>query len=108
MKVVNKIKRCLVGIGLFLIAIPNWVYGLSNFPPQVEYGVPREPTRGEQIWNIFKIFIIPFALLIGFIVYLKKSKSSAKRKMTTVLIVLAIIVIIYLIGNGIIENRNYL
>ena len=45
---------------------------------EVLYGV-RSPIN--SIWNISKIFIIPLALIIGFIIYFKKVKAQQKEKL---------------------------
>ena len=58
---------------------------------EVLYGV-RSPIN--SIWNISKIFIIPLALIIGFIIYFKKSKSTTKRKIITMIIVLLVVIAI--------------
>ena len=51
-----------------------------------------------------KQFIIPIALLIGIIIYLKKSKSSKRRKIITALITIGIVATLDFIINYIIYN----
>ena len=70
------------------------------------YGPPPEPQSDfiSTIWRIAKIFIIPLALIIGFIVYFKKSKSTTKRKIITMIIVLLIVIAICFGANYLITN----
>lgn len=70
------------------------------------YGPPPEPQSDfiSTIWRIAKIFIIPLALIIGFIVYFKKSKSTTKRKIITMIIVLLIVIAICFGVNYLITN----
>ena len=112
MKILEKIKKLAVGLGTFLLTLPTKVMAVQdsifvNVPklqgnPAV-YGVPR--TRPIlMIWRVARTFVIPIALLIGLIVYFKKSKSSKKKKIfvsigviiLTVLVVFTINAIIYL------------
>lgn len=72
------------------------------------YGIPvPEPVKNNfinSVWNICRMFIIPIVLLIGIIIYFKKSKSSKKRKIITVLITIGIVAILYFVINYIINN----
>ena len=112
MKIIKKIKKVIVSATMAIMLLHKKIFVTaidpSSFtalygPPneQILYGV-RSPI--SSIWNIAKIFIIPLALIIGFIIYFKKSKHSTKRKMITMIIVLLIVVAIcweinYLITN---------
>lgn len=108
MKVVERIKKGLMGIGVFLLTIPTKVFAVGYMDVQPMYGIREpEPVRNNlinSIWNICRMFIIPIALLIGIIIYLKKSKSSKKRKIITVLITIGIVAILYFVINYIINN----
>lgn len=66
------------------------------------YGVPN-PTHELIIWRLAKGVIIPIALVIGMIIYLKKSKSGKKKKIIISLIVIAITVLVYFVGDIIIS-----
>lgn len=112
MKVIEKIKKGLIGIGVFLLLLPSKVFSISDsmlrISPTPMYGVQQpEPVRSNlvnNIWNICKMFVIPIALLIGIIVYLKKSKSNTKRKFIMILITLAIVAVLYFTINYIVDN----
>ena len=102
MKIVKKIKKVLIGIGTFFLTISTKVNGIE-IPL---YGMPNpEPVRSDlikKIWNICRMFIIPIALLIGIIIYLKKSKSSKKKKILVILGIIALIALLYFFVNKII------
>lgn len=102
MKMFEKLKKGLIGIGIFLLSIPTKVFATMEemydlYKPQPLYGV-TEPDPLEEIWNIGKIFIIPVALLIGLIIYLKKSKGSKKKKILVTIEIIFIIVIIFFVA----------
>ena len=100
-KVLDKIKKGLIGIVDFLLTIPTKVFAIDVINIQPAYGVPPETRNSfDIIWDICKALIIPIAVFIGILIYLKKSKSSNKRK---IIIVLRII-IIFSILNFIIIN----
>ena len=105
MKKIERLKKGLIGMGAFFLTIPTKV-----FATQIEviplYGVsdPR-PVKKAIILNLCKIFFIPVALLlIGTIIYLKKSKSSTKRKIIIVLAVMCMIAISIFEINYIVNN----
>ena len=113
MKIVERIKKGLMGIGVFLLTIPTKVFAINDSMRGIAidpaYGIPDpvKPVRNNiisNILNICRMFIIPIALLIGIIIYFKKSKSSKKRKIITVLITICIVAILYLVINYIINN----
>lgn len=97
-----------MGIGIFLVTIATRVFAVSHMAIQPMYGIPEtEPVRNNlvnSIWNICRMFIIPISVLIGIIIYLKKSKSSKKRKITIVLITICIVTILYFVINYIINK----
>ena len=112
MKIVDKVKKGLIGIWGLVLNVPTKVfavierpvgdilYGIPE-PPQADYGIPK-PSAIELIWKFSKIFVIPIALLIGIIVYLKKSKSSSRKKAITVLSTIIIALILYILINYVI------
>ena len=108
MKLVERIKKGLIGLGAFLLTIPTKVFAVDYMDITTMYGIPDpEPVKNNfinSVWNVCRIFIIPIALLIGIIIYLKKSKSSKKRKIITVLITIGIVAILYFVINYIINN----
>ena len=101
MKIVERIKKGLTGIGAFLLTIPAKVFAIEIDPPAALYGVPS-PRVVDIIWTIAKFFIIPIALLIGLIIYFKKSKSSKKKKILVTIGIIAITAILYFVINKII------
>ena len=108
MKLVERIKKGLIGLGTFLLTIPTKVLAVDYMAIAPMYGISDpEPVKNNfinSVWNVCRIFIIPIALLIGIIIYLKKSKSSKKRKIITVLITIGIVAILYFVINYIINN----
>lgn len=103
MKIIERIRKDLVGIGTILLTIPTKVFaiGIGTVPSvQPVYGVQEpEPVRS---WNICRMFIIPIALLIGIIIYFKKSKSTRKKKIVVTIGIAAITAILYFVVNTII------
>lgn len=117
----KKIKKVLMSISLFFIGITTKVLAEADSEISTMYGVPKDqvlygPPRNDYIdpdripgvdpenasvvlntWNIVAKFFIPFILLIGLIVYFKKSKSSLKKKII-VSIVLILVTLIACLG----------
>lgn len=112
MKIVEKIKKGLIGLGAFLLTIPTKLFATDfNSVPSVYGPPPPDPepesfilTIFKNILNIYKIVIIPVALIIGIVIYLKKSKSSKKRKIITVIISIAVVLALCLIISYIVDN----
>ena len=109
---ISKVKKVIVAIVLAIISFPNKIFAAINpsaldiqdlyGPPPVSlYGVAR-PSTVTIIWRIARIFIIPIALLIGLIIYFKKSKSSKKKKILVTIGIISITVILYFVVNKII------
>ena len=107
---VEKIKKGLMEIGVFLSLLPSKVFAISDSMMRISpmYGIQEpEPVRSNlvnNIWNVCRMFVIPIALLIGIIIYLKKSQSDMKRKIITILITLSIVAGLYFIINYIVNN----
>ena len=102
----------IVAIVLAIISFPNKIFAAINPSaldiqdlygplPGTLYGVAR-PSTVTIIWRIARIFIIPIALLIGLIIYFKKSKSSKKQKILVTRGIITITVILYFVVNKII------
>lgn len=109
MKLLNKVKKGVTGIGLFLITLHNKVLAQSasdyeNIDPsrileylqQPDYGV-RNPNQNSSIelGNVYKFLAVILVLLIGLIVYFKKSKSSIKKKVLIAILAIAIAILVY-------------
>lgn len=79
MKLIKKIKKCIIGIGVFFLTFYHKVLGTEVMQP--DYGVP---ISGKEwfliIWSVINIIIVPIVLLLGLVTYFKKSKSSTKKK----------------------------
>lgn len=109
-KILNKIKKMCLTIGVFLFSISTRVlatmepaYVVRNIESDILYGPPRTTTI-PGIWKITRNFIVPIAFIIGVIIYFKKSKSSTKRKVITIIITLALLIIICFGINCIFKN----
>ena len=111
MRIIKKIKKVIISATMEVMLLPKKIFAainsedLSQLQGSTLYGIPGPtPTLVSVIWKISEIFIIPLALIIRFIVYFKKSKSTTKRKIITMIIVLLIVIAIcwgvnYLITN---------
>lgn len=110
---ISKAKKVIVAIVLAIISFPNKIFATINpsaldiqdlyGPPPVSlYGVARPSTVTINFWRIARTFIIPIALLIGLIIYFKKSKSSKKKKILVTIGIIAITAILYFVINKII------
>ena len=109
MKLIEKLKKAIIGIGTFLITIPTRLFAeISTF----EQTLNHEEEKIEQIyemWFFLKNIIIPFSILIGIIVYWKKSKKSKKNKIImSLIIILLAIFITYCIDKTIFFPEIYL
>ena len=105
MKILEKIKKKIIGIGTFLITIPVKVFAVELMDIQPEYGVQQpvpklEPasTIGNNIWNVCKTLVIPLILLIGIIIYFKRSKSTVKKKIFITILIISIVLIAYFVN----------
>lgn len=99
-KIVNKIKRIFIMIEAFFIfvctkgfAAPADVvimYGISK--PEIT--PPLYQVVITKIWDIMHCFVIPLVLLIGAIIYLRKSTKSLKRKIIKIAIIVILTILI--------------
>lgn len=108
MKLVEKIKKGLIGMGIFILTIPTKVFAKVVVPNpgiQTDYGV-RTPNPIFMIWDIARIFLIPITLLIGLIIYFKKSKSNTKKRVLVIIGIIVITVIVYFVVNNIIDQLD--
>lgn len=122
----KKIKKILMAIPLFIIGISTKVLAIADSQMSTMYGVPKDqvlygPPRNDyldpnqipgvnsgnasNVWEIVSKFCIPFILLIGIIIYFKKSKSSMKKKLIISILTILIVFVIcfginFLLTNG--------
>lgn len=107
MKILSKVKSVIVGVGIGILTFANKVFAISPYmiidPGMIEtaYGIPR-PSPIRMIIRIAKTFIIPIAVIVGLLIYFKKSKSSKKKKLLVTLGVVAITAMLYWIVSKII------
>ena len=105
MKILNKAKKGLTGIGLFLITLHSKVFAKpagSSATPGVltemrpAYGVEYpDQNSSTGLWNVYRFLAVFLVLLIGLIVYFKKSKSSTKKKVLVTILAIVIAVVLY-------------
>lgn len=106
MKILLKLKSVMVGAGIGILTFANKVFATSlmnmnELDVVVLYGVAK-PNPVKVIFKIAKVFVIPVALIVGLLIYFKKSKSSKKKKMLVTLGSIVITAILYFIVNKII------
>ena len=100
-KLVNGFKKIFLMLGTFCISIYSKVFAVDIAADQILYGVVK-PNPVKVIFKIAKVFVIPVALIVGLLIYFKKSKSSKKKKLLVTLGIIAITAILYFIVNKII------
>lgn len=101
-KILDKIKRIFIMIGAFCISICSKVFAVQMTQDDIRelYGVPTLPILEKnqvvitKIWNIMHSFVIPLILLIGAIIYLRKSPKSLKRKIIKIAIIVILTILI--------------
>ena len=101
MKIIKRILKIIIVVMLAIASLPSKIFAS---PVPIPYGPtlygpakPRVPESVHIIWGIASVFIIPITLLIGLIIYFKKSKSSKKKKILITIGILAITAILYLV-----------
>lgn len=109
MKILSKLKKVIIGIGAFVIALPVKIYGvygelndqielLYGPPSQDLYGPPSiEPSKWGVILNIIRIISIPILLIIGLVAIIKSKKMSKTSKIIISIIAILIAIILFLI-----------
>ncbi len=112
MKIIKQVKKVLISAIIYIYALQGKVFGAILYGP-VNYDLELEPLPPEpdhklilieNILNIFRMIIMPILLLIGLIVYIKKSKSSKKRKIIITIALIALAVAIYFLLGYISNN----
>ena len=87
-KILGKIKKIFNMIEAFFLSICSKVFAVQMTQDDIRvlYGVPTPeiPTQKYQvvitkIWDIMHSFVIPLVLLIGAIIYLRKSKRKMRK-----------------------------
>lgn len=104
MKILSKLKKVIIGIGAFVIALPMKIYGALNsqveviYEPssQCLYGVAREEDPG-LILGVLRMLIIPILLIIGLITIIKNKKMSKTSKIIISIIAILIAIILFFI-----------
>ena len=99
MKLIGKIKKLIITIGTFFIILPTKVFA-GNVIGTL-YGISREPVKSNRmldsvniIWKISKVLLVPLVLIIGLVIYFKKSKSTTKKKVITMIIAVLLVIAI--------------
>lgn len=118
MKIITKLKNILLLAGITIMTLPKKVFcnsvknsGINNVtitgisPEATSYGIAiYEPSDTVvKIWEICKYILIPLVILIGIIIYWKKSKKSTKMKIVGIIIFMLLLIIIGYIAIQIIE-----
>lgn len=101
-KILGKIKKGFIMIEAFFLSICSKVFAVQMTQNDVRtlYGVPTLPILEKnqvviaKIWNIMHSFVIPLVLLIGVIIYLRKSPKSLKRKIIKIAIIVILTILI--------------
>lgn len=106
MKILSKLKSVIVGAGIGILTFANKVFAISpmnmiELDTVTLYGVAK-PNPVKVIFKIARVFVIPVALIVGLLIYFKKSKSSKNKKLLVTLGIIAITAILYFIVNKII------
>lgn len=110
MKVLNKVKKVLIAIGLFFVSISGKVFATPMQPLNIIENDITSPKYRVQhpiesnFFNLFQFVFIPLVLLIGFIVYYKKSKSPKKKKVLIMIIIVLITIIALFLLNWLLED----
>lgn len=106
MKFISKIKRLFQMLGIAIALLPYKIVRAFDMDSTIQalYGPPQElnSTQSNGLWNILKVIIIPIILIIGLIIYFRKSKGTFKKKILISLIIIIFTLLIVFILNKII------
>lgn len=108
-KVLDKIKKGLIGIGGFLLTIPTKVLAMRVDDTMMIvplYGPAKEPPKPSVIEIISKIardFMLPIVLLVGIIIYFKKGEDGRKKRILMSIGIILLITVLYFAINDIIK-----
>lgn len=101
MKLLEKIKKGMMGIGGFLLMIPTKVLAMPVDDAMIHmplYGPPKEPPKPsliEIVWKVVTNLLFPIVLLIGIIIYFKKVKDSKKNRIILSIGIVLLIILLY-------------
>ena len=115
MKVFKKLKKIFCGLSIIGLSFFSKIYAALNTDNMkliALYGVPKRNTGFivlKNILNVFRVFVIPLILLIGIIIYIKKSRASKTKKIITVICFIILAILLFFIISSIvyyIENNK--
>ena len=104
-KILKKLKTAFMLVISFFIALPVKLFAADNDMnnTQMLYGPPQKISHEDPV-SFFEIFIkfisfvfIPVAVIVGIIIYFKKSKSQLKVKILITVGILIILTLLYII-----------
>lgn len=102
-KIWKKITKIISNIGLALFTFGTKVMARDFDKIVPMYGIepiePKEPTFWEKVLPIIKIVFLPLLLIIGLIVYWKKSKAEKKKKIYITIASIIFVALIYVLIN---------
>lgn len=99
----KKLKKITLIIVTFIVTIPSKVFAVRQEWSATLYGVVDPVEQPQKInslkfnWpGFFQVFTIPIVLLIGSLIYFKKSKKDKKIKLivTTIILLLALLYVL--------------
>lgn len=101
MKIIKKIRNIFIMTGLFIISVCSKARAAlapvdEGFVPAT-YAPDRPPSKLSILYEIFKLLIIPIAIIIGLITYYKKSKNNKYKKLIKILVGIIIVIMVGLI-----------
>ena len=94
MKIISKIKKIIFSAGIAIMTLPKKIFAtinvtnIMNATDATLYGVTlyKPSDTVVTIWKICKYFLIPLMIIMGTIIYWKKSKVETKKKVIRVII----------------------
>lgn len=104
-KILKKLKTTFMFVISFFITLPVKLFAANNdINEQVLYGPPPKSLKNPESISFFDIFIkfisfvyIPLVVIIGLIIYFKKSKSQLKVKILITIGILIIFTLLFII-----------
>ncbi len=102
MKRMKKVKKMIMSIAIAIMLLPGKIVQAIAETGVEPSNVNRDVYDGvlplsSRIWFIAKIYLMPLALIIGLIIYFKKSKNTTKRKIITIILVLLIFINVWIL-----------
>ena len=101
-KIINKLKKVFMGVSSFLILLPIKVY--AEIRPddlgQALYAPPPEENKTisvlKFILTYFRLICMPVILVVGLVIYIKKSEAKRRKKIVVLMITILIYIFIWL------------